>query len=204
MRSLMLFLLFSTFNLYTYSQDSLTCNFETLFTLKPGIDKADAVQLITKNNLATLTNTQMGKIPPYKGTSGDSIVREILIYRPNGTRCFKGSNTMIQMEFADNKLYKAYISTEYPKSAYHQMLENYSFLRSVIKAKWPHESSLKVTADNTVGFGYNYSKTKKPTNQAELISLQYLDFNVNSLTNNYLLEVIWANLKDTRMQNSNF
>ena len=204
MRSLMLFLMFCTFSFYAYSQDSLTCNFETLFTIKPGIDKSDAVQLITKNNLATLTNTRMEKMPPYKGTSGDSIIREILIYRPNGTRCFKGSNTMIQMEFADNKLYKAYISTEYPKSAYHEMLENYSFLRSVIKATWPYESSLKVTANNTVGFGYNYTKTKKPTNQAEIISLQYLDFDVKSLTTNYLLEVIWANLKNTRMQNSNF
>src|SRR5690242_7468160 len=138
MRPLLLLLTLTLCHLLLYAQDSMTCKFEMLFNIKPGMHKGEAMDLMVNNHLADLTNSQAVKIPPYKGTGGDSINKETLVYRPKGEAgCFRGSNTIIKLEFADDQLYKAYIGTEYTKSAFQQMLENYNFLRKVIKQKWP-------------------------------------------------------------------
>src|SRR3954467_166318 len=135
MRYIILLITFVLGNLFCYSQDTLTCNFERLFTIKPGMDKVQVMDLIDQNHYANFSTTQIEKLPPYKGTKGDSIIIETLVYTPAGVGCFKGNNTLLKLEFADNKLYKAYISTEYPKASYKEMMSNYNFLRDVVKAK---------------------------------------------------------------------
>ena len=55
-----------------------------------------------------------------------------------------------------------------------------------------------------LGFGYDYTKTKETTNKTEKISLQYVDNRTNDPKSNYIVEVIWANLKNTRMEHSNY
>jgi len=187
-----------------HAQDTLTCGFETLFTIKPGMNKIDVMDLVKKNYDAILVNSKMEKLPPYKGTGGDSILKEILSYKRDVAPCFRGTNTLLQLEFADNKLFKAYISTEYPKSGYEDMMSNYNFLRGVIKKKWKYERGTKLSGGDIVGFGYDYANTKKPTNKTEQISLQYIEPVPNKPNSNYLLEMLWVNLKDTRMESSNY
>ena len=206
MRRIILLVIYILSCLFLHAQDSLTCSFETLFTIKAGMSKSDVMDLINKNfqDGLSLVNTQVVKLPPYKGSGGDSIVKEIFSYKPNYAQCFRGRNTLAQLEFADNKLYKAYISTEYPKTAYQDMITNYNSLRDVIKAKWPYEKEVKLSGGNIVGFGYDYTKTKKTTNKTEKVSLQYVDPKTNDQGSPYLLEVLWANLENTRMEGSNY
>src|SRR4051794_26053731 len=154
MRYLILLFFFMLSNLFCYSQDTLQCGFERLFTIKPGMDKAQVMDLVNENNYGKFSRTQIEKLPPYKGSGGDSILKEILIYTPTSVRCFKGNNTLLKLEFADNKLYKAYISTEYPKASYKEMISNYNLLRDVIKAQWPYEKEVKLSSEKIVGFGY--------------------------------------------------
>jgi len=166
--------------------------------------KPDVVAYIADNYKATLVNTDVSKLPAYKGSKGDSIVKEILSYKPDQQTCFNGRNTLFQLEFADNKLYKAYMSTMYPKSQYQDMITNYNSLRSVIKTEWAYEKEIKISGDNMVGFGYDYTKTKSTNKKTEKVSLMYIDSRSDDPTGNYLLEVLWANLSNTRMQNSNY
>jgi len=191
-------------SLLLHAQDSLTCGFETLFTMKAGMSKPEVIGLISTNYPSKLVNTQIEKLPPYKGSSGDTIIKETFSYRRDITPCFKGLNTLLKLEFADNVLYKAYISTEFPKTAYSDMISNYNFLRNVIKAKWTYENGTKLAGGKTLGFGYDYTKTKDITDKTEKVSLQYVDNATNDPKSNYLVEVIWANLKNTRMERSNY
>ena len=199
---LSVFILFN--GLLLKAQD--TCAFESLFTIKAGMSKNDVMDLINKKFQGglSLVNTRIEKLPPYKKSGGDSIVKETFSYRPNFAQCFRGRNTLAQLEFADNKLYKAYISTEYPKTSYQAMMTNYNSLRNVIKAKWPYEKEIKLSGGNIVGFGYDYTKAKTTTNKTEKISLQYVDLKTNDQGNPYLLEILWANLENTRMEGSKY
>jgi len=203
-KSILIFIFILANSLLLHAQD--TCAFETLFTIKAGMSKAEVMDLINKRFQSglSLVNTQVQKLPPYKGSGGDSIVKEIFSYKPNFIQCFRGRNTLAQLEFADDKLYRAYISTEYPKTAYQDMITNYNSLRNVIKAKWPYEKTTKLSGDNIVGFGYDYTKTTTPTNKTERVSVQYVDSRTNDQGSPYLLEVLWANLANTRMEGSNF
>ena len=51
------------------------------------------------------------------------------------------------------------------------MMSNYNFLRECIKAKWTYEAATKMAEGTIVGFGYDYTKTEKPTNKTEKVSL---------------------------------
>ena len=62
-RSILIIILISGNSLFLDAQDSLTCGFETLFTIKAGMSKNDVVDLINKNTQATLINTQVEKLP---------------------------------------------------------------------------------------------------------------------------------------------
>jgi len=92
----------------------------------------------------------------------------------------------------------------YPKTEYENMLANYNSLRNVIKSKWAYEKEIKISGDNMVGFGYDYTKTKSTNKKTEKVSLMYIDSRSNDPASNYLLEVLWANLKNTRMEGSNY
>jgi hypothetical protein len=202
-RSIFIFIFISS-SLFLRAQDTLTCGFETLFTLKAGMSKPEVIDLINRNYPSNLVHTQIEKLPPYKGSGGDSIVKETFSYKRDITPCFKGHNTLLQLEFADNVLYKAYISTEFPKTAYGDMISNYNFLRNVIKAKWIQEKGIKLSSGNILGFGYDYTKAKIPNQKIEKVTLQYVDRATNNPKVDYLLEVLWINLKNTRMESSNY
>jgi len=203
-RPILIFVLFLGMSFPLLAQDTLTCGFETLFTIKAGMAKSDVVAFIDNNYKAALVDNHMEKIPPYKGGKGDSIIKEILSYKADQQTCFHGRNTLFQLEFADNKLFKAYLSTMYPKTEYENMIANYNSLRNVIKSKWAYEKEIKISGDNMVGFGYDYTKTKSTNKKTEKVSLMYIDSRSNDPASNYLLEVLWANLKNTRMEGSNY
>jgi len=187
------------------SQTNRECVFELLFTIKPGMDKAVFLDSIHKSSNAALINSSTEKVPPYANTGGDSIIVENYVYSIQSVSCFSGRNSKFIVSFADNLLFKVYISTEYPKEAMSDMLSNYNTLRNVIKPKWKFEKSTKISGGNLVGFGYRYTKTQKVTDKTENIQLLYIDDNVsNKTTSNYTLEVVWANLANTRMQTSNY
>ena len=203
-KSILIFIFILTNGLFLHAQDTQTCGFEALFNIKAGMGKEEVMGLISKNYPAKLINTEVEHLPPYKGSGGGPITKETLSYTRDTTPCFNGRNTTLQLEFADNKLFKAYIKTIYPKSDYQGMVANYNSLRNVIKAKWAYEKGIKIAGDNTMGYGYNYTKTKSTNKKTEKVSLQYVDYKTNDPNSNYILEVLWANLSNTRMENSNY
>jgi len=193
------------FYLAALSQTNRECAFELLFTIQPGLDKAVFLDSIHKTANAALVSSSIDKVAPYKGTGGDSITVENYVYSIQSVSCFSGKNAKFTVSFADNLLFKVYISTEFQKNEMSEMLSNYNMLRNVIKPKWQFEKSTKVSGNNLVGFGYRYTKTQKVSKKTENILLMYIDDNVSNKTNsNYTLEVVWANLANTRMQSSNY
>lgn len=192
------------FSCLTVSAQTEKCAFEMLFKIKPGMSKMEVLDTLFKMYALKPGQTTTVKLAPYKATGGDSIIKETMIYNVEKSVCFHGQQTKFQLEFADNKLYKVYLSTSFEKSAFQDLIANYNELRSVIKPKWAFENETKVTSENVLGFGYDYTKTKKVTKKTEIISLQYVDAAVNNPNSNYLLEVIWANLLNTRMEGSNY
>jgi hypothetical protein len=181
-----------------------TCAFQKLFTFKPGMSKMVVLDSVNKTYQLAIADTKTQKLPPYKNSGGDSIVNEIISYKIDNSPCFRGTNTKLFLEFADNKLYKAYIVTEYSKTAYQDMISNFNTLRSSIKPYWKYEKEVKISGDNFLGFGYDYTKQKNATLKTEKVSLQYVDVQTNNSATTYQLELLWANLENTRMEGSNY
>jgi len=151
-----------------------------------------------------IANRVVEKIPPYKGSGGDSIIKETVAYNIDSSPCFKGRSSKLFLEFADDNLYKAYIVTEYPKSSYQEMINNFNSLRGSIKPYWKFEKQVKLSGQNMVGFGYDYTKIEEASLKTEKVSLQYVDPQTDKTNIAYQLEVLWVNLANTRMEGSNY
>jgi hypothetical protein len=188
----------------TNAQQIQPCGFQKLFTIEPGTNKMTVLDLVNKSFKLTIVRRSMDKIPPYKTSGGDSIVQETMEYQTDSSACFKGKNTKLYLEFADSKLYKAYFVTEYSKAAYQEMVSNFNSLRNSIKTFWKFEKEIKISGNNTIGFGYDYMNTEASSPKANKVSLQYMDPKITDKNDPYQLEVLWANLDNTRMETSNY
>ena len=181
------------------AQTSPPCAFQSLFTFEPGMNKMVVMDSINKTYKLKVASRKTESIK--SSTAGNPIIKEVVAYTVDESPCFKGQNSKLQLEFADDKLYKAYLSTVYSKSTQSEMITNFNSLRSSIKPHWEFESGIKLSGKNTTGFGYMYARTK--TNPImEQVTLQYTDYNTNDANSSYILEVVWANLSNTRMKGS--
>ena len=200
------FFIFSILLVLCFAVNAQTpkCGFEMLFKIKPGMSKMEVLDTVFKLYAKSPVSSTVEKLAPYKATGGDYKIEEIMIYDLENPACFHGQRTKFQLEFADNKLYKVYLSTSFVKSAFQDLIANYNELRTVIKPKWAFENETKAAFENFVSFGYDYTKTKKVTKKTEKVSLQYVDAAVNNPNSYYELEVICANLLNTRMESSNY
>ncbi|MEX6689064.1 hypothetical protein QTN47_16265 [Danxiaibacter flavus] len=203
-KKLLLVIIATVFSALLHAQTA-RCAFENLFTIKPGMSKPTVVDTInSRYSNIKLVNTESEKRPPY-GSGGDSIVLETLTYKAGGIKipCFNGTNNVLRMDFADDKLYKAYIGTEYSQLKYPDLMSNFNALRNSIKKSWKFEHEIKVSGSNVEGFGYAYTKNQEKTNKPETCTLQYVKIKGSSPSaDKYILEVIWANLQNTRMEGS--
>jgi len=199
-----LFLLIALFCFSVASAQSPKCAFEFLFKIKPGMQKAAVLDSVSKVVAASQIQSTIEKLPPYKGTGGDSITKEIVVYLVEKPVCFYGLQTKFQLEFADDKLFKVYISTEFGREYFQELTANFNDLRKVIRSQWPFEKATRLLSANLHGSGYEFTKTKKVTTKTEKIIVQYVDPDLKNSKAKYLLEVLWANLKNTRMEGSNF
>ena len=181
------------------AQTGPPCAFQSLFTFEPGMNKMVVMDSINKTYKLKVVSRKTENIK--SSTDGNPIVKEVVAYTIDGSACFKGHNSKLQLEFADDKLYKAYLSTVYSKSTYSELISNFNSLRSSIKPHWEFENGIKLSGKNTTGFGYMYARTKK-TPILEQVTLQYTDYNTNDANSSYILEVVWANVTNTRMKGS--
>src|SRR6476659_4141438 len=132
----------------TSAQVNQTCAFQSLFTFEPGMNKMIVLDSINKTYQIKIVNHDVSKIPPYKASGGDSIMKEVVTYDVSGSPCFKGHHSKLHLEFADSKLYKAFIITEYQKGDYQDMISNFTSLRNSIKPYWKYETETKVTGED--------------------------------------------------------
>jgi hypothetical protein len=204
MRRIIAMLLCFTANQISYAQNGTPCGFERLFTFQPGMNKMIVMDSVNKTYNLTIVSRDIEKRAAYQGTSGDSIFQETIMYNIEKSPCFTGRRSTLQLFFADDKLFKAYLSTLYYKNNYQELISNFNSLRGNIKPHWEFENEVKLSGKNTIGFGYDYTRTKKVTNKTEKVTLQYVDLKTQDSHSPYLLEVIWANLQNTRMQDSSY
>lgn len=202
--ALLLLVTFLHFN--SNAQQTIRCSFEKLFSAKPGTDMPSAITQLQAYNQITLVNQTSVKLKPYANTGGDSILHETVTYRIDSSECLKGQKSMVKFEFADGKLFKAFIETTYATNEYNEMMANFDFLHNEIKKQWKYEHKITVGGGSSAeGFGYVFNKTtdnKKA--KLDMCMLQYIKNNINSNNANYTLEILWANLNNTRMESSAF
>lgn len=84
-------------------------------------------------------------------------------------------------------------------------MANFNFLRGNIKRSWKYEKEVRLEGITVEGIGYEYSNTSKNTLKTSICSLQYIkNKSDNSARVYYQLEILWANLNNTRMESSIF
>ncbi|CAN5550808.1 hypothetical protein BH10BAC2_BH10BAC2_40490 [soil metagenome] len=181
MKTILSLLIFILFGCGSIAQQNASYAFERLFNLKEGLSKEAVADSIT--NIYNLD-------PVSAGRNNSS---SILIYKTETIACFKGSGSKLQFEFINNKLYKAYIQTEFARADYYEMLDNFNALRSMIKPGWEHEKEIKYAMDNLVSTGYDYSKAKQTKSKTDKISLQYINTKPDKGFGIYLLQLSWIN-----------
>lgn len=142
--------------------------------------------------------------PSYIKPGTPSIAKEVITYRIDSGSCFKGRNTFVRFEFADDMLYKAYISTSYNQQEYSEMAANFDALRKSVQQNFKYEKGIKIDKKDLKSIGYMYSKTKTQELKPNVVTLQKLQNLTTSSAspNGYTIEIIWANLAGTRLERS--
>lgn len=195
----------SCFRSFAQKTKPAICNFETFFTVKPGQSKALVQKTLAKNFSLKLVSLESARIkPPYIKKPKDSILREIITYSIESGKCFLGKNSNMLVEFADGKLYKVQLYTQYDITEEEQMLSNFAKLKGSITKTYPFIKKMALRGEVLKGEGYMCSKSKKPQGKkVEQCNVQYVQLESTVTKQKYYqLEVIWANLNNTRMESS--
>ena len=166
-----------------------------------------AVTQLQAYNQITLVNQTAVKLKPYANAGGDSILHETVTYRIDSSECLKGKKSTVKFEFADGKLFKAFIETTYGTNEFNELMANFDFLHNEIKKQWKFEHAISVGGGSSAeGSGYIFNKTTDAKKaKLDMCMLQYIKNNNSNPNNvNYTLEILWANLNNTRMESSSF
>ena len=194
----------STKNAQSKSTKKPACQFEELFSLKPGMDMPATVTMLNKYSKITLISQTSEKLKPY-ANGGDSILHTTVTYRVDSSQCFHGRNNSIKFEFADGKLYKAYIESSYGKSEYADMMSNFDYLHKEILKSWKYQKQITISGGSASGMGYIFNKTQDKKAKVDMCQLQAVKTDSRNVeTDMYKLEVLWVNLNNTRMENSRY
>jgi|GEM_PF-1961571 len=180
------------------------CAFQKLFSIKNGLTITQVDKLIKASlPLTELSRSKKGFKPTY--LTGDSIQMEYITYKADSITCFKGTNPRITLEFADGKLYKAYIASSFKTTETAVLSANYKYLRNLLKKSWKVEEARKISGANTEGAGYSYFSTTVKGNRKEFCSLQYIkETFAQTAEESYNLEIIWAKKVGTRLKTNVF
>jgi hypothetical protein len=188
------------------AQKTIVCSFEKLFAATPGTDMPSAVTQLQAYNQITLINQTSAKLKPYQNKGGDSILHETVTYRIDSSECLKGKKSTVKFEFANGKLFKAFIETTYGTNEFNELMANFDFLHNEIKKQWKFEHGISVGGGTSAeGSGYVFNKTTGKKAKLDMCMLQYIKNNSSNPNNiNYTLEILWVNLNNTRMESSAF
>lgn len=175
-----------------FAQQNAGCTFERLFNLKTGLSKEVVKDSLSRMHGFTLVSTTL-QTKASNAVAQKTNSKEILVYRIDAGECFNGANSKLQLEFAEDKLNKALIQTEFARADYYDMLDNFTALRNKIKPGWEREKEIKATSGNLVSSGFDYSKAKQPNHKTEKVSLQYIHTKPAEGYGIYLLQLSWIN-----------
>ncbi|RFM30334.1 hypothetical protein [Deminuibacter soli] len=192
--------------LFAQQTASSTCNFSLLFSVHPGEDKNTVIGELKQAYRVTLVNTVSNSIKPeYIPATQDSILVETMTYTLDSSACFQGHTRTLRISFADNKLFKVYVSAEFSKDQFDELNTNLEALRKNIQQTYPYERGIKIKSNDISGFGYTYTKQKNGKGKLEAVTVQYVLQNLPGTPRQfYLLELTWSNLNNTRMQRWNY
>jgi hypothetical protein len=184
------------------AQPKEMCVFERLFNLKSGMDMPAAVAALSKSSKMRMISQSSEKLKPYSKTGGDSILHQTITYKVDSAQCLHGKDDYVRFEFADGRLYKAYIETTYDDYEFADMMTNFDYLHKDILRLWKYEKQITISGNNTQGTGYNFYKTLDKNVKLDMCNLQYVKVPSGTGKDKYKLEILWVNLNNTRMENS--
>lgn len=186
MKRLPAFIFFVFISSLVIAQENTVCNIDNLYALKTGMTKEAVSQLMQQTEQQTLSDE--------KNTN-----KEIIIYKPASENCFTGRNTKLQLEFINNKLSCAFISTQYAKPEYNTMMNNLNALRNTMQQLWNNETAFDIPVENTYCKGFDYTNNKKNHNTSQTISLQFFDATADEQNAIYILELVLVNTPGKRI-----
>ena len=105
-----------------------------------------------------------------------------------------------RFEFLNNKLAKAYVQTEFARTDYYQMLDNFNALRNFLKQHLEKEKETKSSSADLISTGFDYSKAKQSTTISDKIALQYISTKPGKGYGIYLLQLNWVNSSNTDIE----
>ncbi|MEP6844428.1 MAG: hypothetical protein ABI861_00420 [Panacibacter sp.] len=156
------------------AQQSSSCSFDRLFNLKKGLSKHTVVDSV-KNIYGLAPN--------------NTSIKEQLIYDTKDIQCLNVGTSIIQFDFKNDKLEKAYIQSNFARADYYQMLDDVNALRNIIKTTYLREKEQKFSSGSLVANGYDFTKPNKVS--ADKISLRYINTKPDKGYGVYLLQVLW-------------
>ena len=187
----------------TQTTPTQSCLFERLFSLKPGMDMPSVIAALNKYSRIVLQEETSEKRKPYAATGGDSILLHTITYRIDSADCLKGKVVTAKFDFADGRLYKAYMESMYSGNEFPEMMTSFNSLHQQILKSWKIEKQVTMKGEGSEGFGYNFYKTLDKKVKLDMCTLQYVkDKGSSPGSDKYHLEILWVNLNNTRMENS--
>lgn len=218
-----LFILLSIISLVSYGQTR--CTFENIFPVTTGITKFKAMTTIASlNNIKVdekfeLHNRLLNINRWYKDEylKGDSVFLSTLSYDYTYHNCLGGDKTRLNLRFADDKLYRLTITSDFPNSKFGKCMENYNSLIAIFKnyfTDWTEFDWKNTFSNEQIGEGYYFFPTKEDIRdnvKLNFLSIGYevvyeykwddykQDYARTGKVDRYSIKIVYYNLKGTKL-----
>ncbi|QEC67753.1 hypothetical protein FRZ67_10765 [Panacibacter ginsenosidivorans] len=192
MKTILILFITAFLGINASAQQDGYCGLERLFALNKNLSKeaiADSVKNIYGAEALNIN------------TAGNSAPKELLIYHIRNSECFNGNNIRLRFEFLNNKLVKAYMQTEFARTDYYQMLDNFNALRNFLRLHWEKEKEIKFSSTDLISTGFDFTKPKQSITISDKIALQYINTRPDKGYGIYLLRLSWVNSNNADIEN---
>ena len=204
------------------------CTFQKIFPVEHGISKFKATTTIAsvkyiKEDIEA--NQFMGNFKSWKKfdyLKGDSVYKSSIFYDYLYQDCLRGDENELMLSFVDDKLYKIYITLNFSNKKFENFIENYNSLVLIFKDIFPDWEQFETKDDATkeqTGLGYWFYPTLK--DKRDFVKLENLSIEQTveyemghnadktkyfrtSNVDKYVIEIIYMNLKGTKLTNEGF
>jgi hypothetical protein len=210
-------ILIIVFGLYSNIKVCGQCNTDYLFPVNINMSKFQAINSLNlKDNICEVKNVlNYWSHPDY--LKGDSVYNSQVNFKYKTHSCIKSNENVVLLNFADMKLYKMILRIWFKPEDFNKCLENYNQILESLKMEFPVYNEYIYYTDTTTkeqegeGYWLYKSEEEKHKDKFEQGSIGYnIEYEENRSgytkewykTGNidkYLLEIIFINCKETKL-----